>query len=210
MCEWTPSVVRRISLDTAAQLGYTTNPALPLSDIPPVCRTQAELLDRLLGMHCLAACAYGLSRTKAHTWYEQEIHQDVLTSSEKQFLRTGKGNKQQFMVQIEAMWALAWALGLVEALDFGQACSPSFVTMLPNLKSGQRAVDLRAKASMRPVDELFATMDLAYCLHWAICQAGDAVPVLPGNMGPYVIVERRRALEWVLSADGWDEVPLDT
>jgi len=33
---------------------------------------------------------------------------------------------------------------------------------------------------------------------------------IPGNLKPYVVVERRRALDWLLSKEAWDDVSLDT
>jgi hypothetical protein len=202
--------IRRASLETAVRLGYLTNPALPLLGVPSFWKDPSEILDRLLGMHCLAACAYGFDRQKANAWLTREIHGDVLTEPERSFLKTGLGNKQQLMVQIEGMWALAWAVGLIDSLDFGQACSPSFVTLLPNLKVAQSSTSIRTKVRGRSTEELFSACDLSYCLHWAIREAQFNNLPLPGKVSAIIILERRRALEWALSSDGWDKVSLDT
>lgn len=202
--------IREASLAMAERLGFMTNQALPLSDIPAGSRETPEVVDRILSMHCVAACAYGFSRERAEAWYRQEVQQDALTDAERTFLRTGVGNKQKFMVQIEGMWALAWAIGLVDDLDFGQACSPSFVGLLPDLKTGQRALSIRSGAAIRTLEELASANDLAYCLHWAVRQADASETPLPRKIGSHVIVERRRALGWLLVPEAWDDVLLDT
>jgi hypothetical protein len=52
--------------------------------------------------------------------------------------------------------------------------------------------------------------DAAYCLHWGINQAGlDGIEPNPG-LSYVVIAERRRALEWILNKENWDEITLDT
>jgi hypothetical protein len=82
--------------------------------------------------------------------------------------------------------------------------------MLPNLKVSQSSGDFRKKAHPRPLEQVVAACDLAYYLHWAIRQAELSGKQPPGNLKSYVVVERRRALEWLLSKEDWDEVPLDT
>ncbi len=82
--------------------------------------------------------------------------------------------------------------------------------MLPNLKQSQSSTDFRKKANPRPLEQIVMACDLAYFLHWAIRQAELSGKQPPANLKPYVIVERRRALEWLLSKEAWDEVPLDT
>ena len=32
----------------------------------------------------------------------------------------------------------------------------------------------------------------------------------PGKVPPYIVVERRRDLEWLLSDEDWDDISLDT
>lgn len=203
-------LVREASLETAKKLGYPINPSLPMLDVPSACRGQSEIVDRILGMNGVAACAYGFSREMAQAWCEREVPPSALTIKEREFLRTGVGDKEQFTFQIEGIWELAWTIRLVDVLDFGQPCSSRFVTLLPDLKKSQKGADIRLKASIRPLADLISASDLAYCLHWAIRQIKAGHATLPRNTNPYVIIERRRALEWVLSSYSWDEISLDT
>jgi hypothetical protein len=173
-------------------------------------RATKAIVERLLCLLAVAASAYGLDRDKARAWLEQENLWSRLTESEDHFIRDGKGDASRFIVQIEGMWALAWSLGLVGKLDFSEECDSKFVTMLPNLKIGERSDELRSRVKFRAVDDILAACDLSFCLHWAIRQAQLTGTKLPSKVQPYVIEERRRALEWLVNDDQWSDGPLDT
>jgi hypothetical protein len=161
-------------------------------------------------MNAVAATAYGFDKTKAAAWLNQEVLADSLSDQEKRFVFKGAGQPDRFKLQVEGMWALAWAMGIANELNFAKDCDNHFVMTLPNLKRSQGSTDFRTKANPRPLEQVAAACDLAYCLHWAIRQSELSDKRPPGNLKPYVVVERRRALEWLLSKEAWDEVPLDT
>lgn len=204
------SQIRKRSLQQAAKLGFMMNEALPWLDDDLRPRPFEEVTGRLLSMLPVAASAHGFDRIKAQAWIEQEKLGDYLTRGERRFIEHGEGAPNLFIVQIEGMWALAWALGLVSELDFSDYSDNRFVSMLPNLKIAEGSAVLRSRLRLRSVEEIMAACDLAYCLHWAIMEAQRFHAKPPGKVEPYVITERRRALEWVLSDDAWDEVLLDT
>jgi hypothetical protein len=134
----------------------------------------------------------------------------MLEKGEIAFLQQGVGAPQCFQVQIEGAWALAWALKFVGALDFWTDCDSRFVTLLPNLKINQSADEWRQSAQFRRTEEIVAACDLGYCLHWAIRQAEIERKPPPAQLKTYVVVERRRALDWLLSNESWETISLDT
>ena len=202
--------IRDESIQTAKQLGVDVLPSLPLLNSPVEVRSPTEIISRLLAMHAVAAVAYGFDKAKAIAWLNQEVLTDSLTAAEKHFVFEGVGQPSRFQVQIEGMWALAWALGIALELDFAKDCDNRFVMMLPNLKQGQSSINFREKTQQRLAEQIGAACDLAYCLHWAVRQAELSGRPAPGNLKPDVVVERRHALEWLLSKEEWEEVSLDT
>lgn len=64
--------------------------------------------------------------------------------------------------------------------------------------------DFVARARLRDTREFHQQLDFYYCLHHAL-RSGQQIDV---SMS--VVTERRRALEWVLSDEEWDDVSLDT
>jgi hypothetical protein len=203
-------LIRNESILSAKRLGVDVSPTLPLLDAGLEMRSTDESVSRILAMNAVAAAAYGFDKAKAIAWLDQEMLIDSLTGPEKRFIFEETVQTERFKVQVEGMWAIAWATGIVSDMNFGKDCDSRFAAMLPNLKVSQSSGAFRKKASPRPLEQVIAACDLAYCLHWAIRQSeiSDKYPL--GNLKPYVVIERRRALEWLLSKESWDEVPLDT
>jgi hypothetical protein len=112
--------------------------------------------------------------------------------------------------QIESLWALAWCLGVHPNLDFSDSCSDSFVRMLPDIAKDAATSSFRNRLQLREKTEITEKTDLAYCLHWAVRDAEISRKKLPGKVPGQVVVERRRALEWMIGQDPWDEVAMDT
>src|SRR5579871_4424122 len=121
-----------------------------------------------------------LQKKNAISWLDDEQLPQYLTRRERDFLFESKGLAHEFRIQIEAMWALAWVLNLVDRLDFWLKCDNNFVYRMPDLKNRESSEKLRASARLRSQVEIRGALDLAYCLHWAIRQADMDQKQLPG------------------------------
>lgn len=207
------NLIRENSRRLAAELGYEFNEHLPVLEEIRVARTADEVVDRILCLQVTIACAYGFSRSRAVAWLDQERLADRLAASEQSYLHHEKSPESPlFKTRIESLWALTWFAGYHANLDFGAYCSDSFIALFPDIKQSESADTFRAKARLRSTDELEQALDLAYCLHWAVRDGnlkGRRV-VGKNQIKEYVIIERRRALEWLAGDDAWDDVPMDT
>lgn len=207
--------IRDRSLSIARKLGYETNVSLPLLDEDVRLRPAHEIVDRTLALHAVVACSYKLDSGKLDSgkvlkWLAQESLTTSMAPAERAFIEKGEGRASVFQSQVEGLWAFSWALQIIPALDFSRACDDSLVRLLPNLKIGESSTRFRQQASLRPLEEIVSACDLAYCLHWAVNQALlDGIPT-PGKVPAHAVIERRRALEWLLSDEDWDAVSLDT
>jgi hypothetical protein len=202
--------IRRQSWKAVAELGLEVNEALPLLDCPAVARSIDQIFRRLLCLHTLAAVAFGFDKQKALAWVNSEGIFSDFTDDENVVLQSGKKVPSQFKFQIEGMWALAWALGLIPAIDFLKPCDQTFAALLPDLISAESSLNLRAKISLRPIEQQYEMCDLAYCLHWAVRERELKGFGVPFDLASYVIPERRRALEWLICDEPWNEIALDT
>jgi hypothetical protein len=202
--------LRDASHAEARRLGYATNPSLPLLDADLSVRPKEQIILRALTLHSVVAASYGFPKERSLEWLHQEHLTDSLTAKERAFLIGAVTEVVRFQVQAECLWIFAWALGKVERLDFSQPAADYLVTVYPDLKKGESSARWRENLHLRPQAEILAAGDLAYCLHWAINQDRIDGRKSAGPLKPYIIVERRRALEWSLSRAEWDEVQLDT
>ena len=201
--------LRLNSIRRLDKAGIFVPESLPLLENFSV-RTPIEILDRIVCLNAVAAAAHGFDKKRALDWLAQEGMVENLTNDERSFLNLDLGDADAFKVQVEAMWALAWVVSIAPSLDFWRDCDPRFVMMLPDLKNSQSSAVFRASGNLRSEIEIGSECDFAYCLHWALRDAKLNGTQSPKGLTPYVLVERRRALEWIISTDDWDMVSLDT
>lgn len=117
---------------------------------------------------------------------------------------------QQLLVDIswreEALHALLWVLRLVQDLPPDQMCpkQPVYEQLAPGLNPRRTRGDIR----MRPLSEIATMLDFYYCLHWHARNAQYHGDVWDYQIAPGVVLERRRALEWLFQDAGWEDVDL--
>ncbi|MEY2455308.1 MAG: hypothetical protein QOK06_402 [Acidimicrobiaceae bacterium] len=203
--------VRARNRKIARRLGYPAPPEdLEFPHASPW-RTTAEVVERALVVNVVLSCAHGLPVESAATWLGEQRLVGALTAYETEYLddlaeglRIGAAHRR---LQVEALWALLWALSFVEELDFGVGCGERVTPLVPNLfdpAEGLGPARVRAEAERRDPEALREALDLARCVTWGLGDADLSVGFSPGEVEPYVVWERRRALEWLHGAD-WDE-----
>jgi hypothetical protein len=204
--------IREANLKIAEGLGYPINEHLPVLDGVNQLRSLSDTTERLLCLYAVVACSYGFPKDKAIKWLVREAAIEHLAESEKEYLHSssnGAANAQK-QWQVESLWALAWCVGCHDNLDFADSCSDSFIQMLPDIAKDTMTEVFRKGLKLRGECEIAAQTDLAYCLHWALRDAEINSHKTPGKVPSNVVVERRRALEWMIGQNHWDEVTLDT
>jgi hypothetical protein len=205
------SEIRENSLRVIRELGYAVNLNLPLLSFNEFVRSEQEVIDRLLGMYCVAAVAYGFNRQFAVDWLQSNTENDLLTVAERKYLKTGDGSVQEFKLQIEAIWALYWSCGFAEnEFSFSRQCPQDFASRLPDVKKNQTTHHFRSQSSLRDISEIVQMADVAYCIHWAYTHASLSGKRILGGLPEYVVRERRHALDWLLEFEDWDAISLDT
>jgi len=212
------SRVRTASVRRAKALKYPINAALPHRAIGRMrMRSQQEIIHRTVALQMVFALRFGFDRDRGLAWLRCNGHREWFTGGETEFLdndigRIPKESIQRIEAQVECQWALAWVLGFIRKLSFKSYCGDNLVHMFPNFKidESMEAFLARSKPKRRSIEEVIEMEDLAYCLHWGIVESRIQLKRAPGKVDPYVIIERRRALSWVLGDGPWDDMPMDT
>lgn len=205
-----PREIRVHSLLVAKSLGCKSNDRLPLLDKKLTPRPVSKVVERSLALFAVVSASYGFAKESAIAWLENEGAFGSLAGSEKRFLNGEEGDLSIFQSQVEGLNVLGWALGFVRSLEFDQVCDNSLIRIFPDIKNNVSSSAFRAQARFRKLEEITRALDLAYCLHWEVVQNQIEGRQQAPGIKPHVIVERRRALEWILSAEDWDELDLDT
>ena len=105
----------------------------------------------------------------------------------------------------EALWALLWAIGFVDALRPDEECGDetAYERLAPEMDPAQTV----AGVELRPVEELAAELDLHFCLD-ALLRGREGERDAP--VDEEVVQERRVALEWLFRDEEWEQITLDT
>lgn len=208
-----PAEIRLRSLARLASLSFPRPPELfPLLDAHLQPRGPEEILRRVGAVSAVVSVAFGCPRADAHQWLLDEALSGDLSPSERHFLgEDPPGAPDAFQIP-ESLFALAWSIGLIDgADDFISFVPDNLIEAVPHPPPRQTSI-AAVRERVQPVDpgRTVAALDLAYCLHWGVVDHGLRGDDLPGAPHPRVVVERRRALEWILGDEPWDDVQMDT
>jgi hypothetical protein len=178
----------------------------------------SELIARAGVLTLVVQRSFGMPDDRAKTWIEENGLTAALAPEETALL-AGKGMPEEFRTQVEALWALAWVLGLSDHLDPSEYCGDTLAGSMPDLRKAESLSEwvARADLALRDANETAEMLDLHYCLTWGLADANLNHRAVPGSVEQYVLWERRRALEFALvlgdepyqHAD-WYEISLDT
>jgi hypothetical protein len=108
--------------------------------------------------------------------------------------------------QIEAAWAMLWALGKAQEFSFDQRAPTDLFRSLPNIWQDEAWLSIK-KTTVRSAKEIYQMLDFYYRLHFHCIQAHLLKEKTPYELG--VIAERRKAFHWIMHPDtSWDNIDM--
>ena len=123
---------------------------------------------------------------------------DLLTPKEQKIISGNNVSEAEAINaawKYESIWALLWALGVVEELSFpNQICDCDLV--MGTMERFKNLDDFMANTTLRPMEEILQALDLHYRYHWAAVNArvnGSD----PAGIDEGIVMERRAGLEWL-------------
>ena len=179
-------------------------------------RSAAEVADRALALHAMIEIAFGAPTEVIAAWIRENKLDAALSRQEQGMLARKREQLSEEELSslgwsMEALWALVWAGGLIEALRVEKPIGNNLASLLPNIQRNEDASSFRSRFALRPAEEIHAMLDLYYRAHW-YARDGRLNGYPTGAFDLDRIMERRRALEWLSDrtlAD-WADTPEDT
>ena len=215
------AVARKARSEAAlAERGLRAPPSLPavLGESELRQREPAEIAARAVATLAAAVRAEALAT-------DQGLRSEAILAHLPDAEAALSPQEQAFMAQAapDAQWVanmgwryecvavFAWALGLRPELPFPAA----IVDVAPLTQSFVDAGDVQgvlARARPRPASALLDALDETFRLHWAVRDAQRKQAPPPEGVLPGVVLERHRALNWLVRFENadWDEVDTPT
>lgn len=204
--------LRTNSLHTAQQYGYPVNNSLPLLDDGSVMKNTDELKGRALCLNLIVASSFNVTiKSNSLQWLKDNHVDHFLSNLEMSFLKgISTVSIEYFKNQQECLYSLGWALGLCNEIRLDQYVPIDLALKFPDIRKSEMADKIDPDVKIRSVREILEMLDLYYCIDWAIKNELIISKRSPGKL-PYIVIrERRKALEWIVSDNDWDDVSLDT
>jgi hypothetical protein len=112
--------------------------------------------------------------------------------------------------QYESINVLAWILGLKKDLEFPkEICDVNF--LMERIATCKDFDEFIGRCNPTNIEDALDELDLEYRYHWAIVEKRINPSTNIGDLNGEIVVERRRALEWLFSdEEDWNEISLDT
>lgn len=208
---------RAKSHELLRSMGVAINEHLPYTEpeSDTELRSPADTARRILCLLAVAGASHEVDRAMIRQWLMREGLWDACSPKETAFLEAPEFDEQQ-AVQLswrsEALWLLAWAIGVVEelALPTAQTDVDEILSAIPNFEHSTR--EFVESATMRPVGEVLAMSDFLYCAHWAVRNRRLEPETSIGDLDGGVVMERHYAVNWLTryGDEDWDDVTCDT
>ncbi len=177
-------------------------------------RTVESVARRAMAL-CVVSCkGEGLEHARALEIVQEYELESELSPKEHVFVFNPDPEERdriQFSWMYECYWVMLWALGYVDSLGTpDQVCDvENAVRIMVNRDSDQFVGD----SKLRAAGEILDALDLTYRYDWACVDSRHGSTTIPDWLNCSVVVERHRALNWLVgypdNAD-WDDVTMDT
>lgn len=177
-------------------------------------RSLEEIAWRAMALDIVAVKGEGLEQERVLEIVEQYQLDKAFSPKEREFIYNDSPTEReriQFCWQYECYWVLLWALNYVETLARPDTiCDVPFAVRVMVDRSAEEFI---RDAKLRDFSEILDEADLIYRYDWACVDARVNGLKIPDWMECGVIVERHRALNWLIGAyenADWDDVGTDT
>ncbi|AEV67460.1 DUF4272 domain-containing protein [Acetivibrio clariflavus] len=213
---------RSIELLKSRNIPYIEHLPVIVGDEHARIREKEEIAKRAIALALIATYAADLasgksieeSRSFLKSLIERYNAETFFTERELEFINSDIIDEEksiQFAWEYECLLVLLWALGYVKELDFpNKICDLSEI--IGYIKDAKNFEEFLVSSNLRKKHEILDEADLIYRYDWACVDARIKNLPAPGGLDDEVVVERHKALNWLICYfdQEWDDVRTDT
>ncbi|MBL8720586.1 MAG: DUF4272 domain-containing protein [Myxococcales bacterium] len=206
---------KKRSEEKVTALGLRLNASLPVIESVAEAKPRAKdaIVDRALALSVVALASEDDATPQLVGKVRMDLAVDpFLSPKEKRFLDDPAPSPKErayFNWQYECLGVLLWALGLYDLPPMDKVVDAGQLTKIVREKQPK---GLRADGKLRAIEAVLDEADLIYRIDWACVDARVKGSDKPKSVDCEVVVERHRALNWLIGYNGqaWDDVSTDT
>jgi hypothetical protein len=201
------AIIQRAGGQICDWLGHLDEEAQP--------RHLDAVIRRALILNAIIQIYFGAPIAFIKDWITRNGLASDLSESERKILAKDNDDltdqeRTNIYWYMEALWALVWSGQLIEELQFEQCVGNNLASLCPNLQRNEDGGKLSQTMRLRSREELFRMLDLYFRLHWWT-RSAKLTSQDTGAVRLEIIVERRKALEWIMDSEcDWDNVEMST
>lgn len=138
-----------------------------------------------------------------------KVRNDLSESEKKLFETMDKNLAIQISWQFEGLVILYWALGILQDISYPNVLTnPQVLSSI--LSEAKTYIEFVNRCELRNVHEILDLADLTYRYDWYCVDAKLNNVDLGDKLNPEIVLERHRALNWLIQNANWDDVNIDT
>lgn len=197
------------------KMGFEQPIPLPFLEKQFSFKSVVEIANRINILHVFYAIY--LRGIKSYSYFQDILYENkydvYLTGKEQLLFETGTISEQDiinFAWGKESAKTLIWMGSLFEEDFFSsfEECDFSkYYHLIPPENSDSNFIN---SYILRKKIILLQHLDFYYCLHWLCKNYPEEIDKANTEISYPVIIERRKAFEWVANSDDWDHVDLST
>lgn len=189
---------------------YSPNMPLISDVIRSEWKTAKEISERLIILYAITGLAHEADPAKLLTWLENEGLKDGLEGNEESYFLKDRLDKKDIVKlswSQESLLTLAWSLGLHSELPTPshEANLSLIFNKIPPVIDARKFI-LGSRCIEK--EKIIQQLDVYYCYHWAVRHPEKWNTPISINLD--IVIERRRALEWIVSKKEFYDISLDT
>jgi len=204
--------IRKKSLDILKDRGVPYHPHLPLLDENLELRSKEDVCNRVLIDYAIFALANGGGSKFYSSWLQENAVLELLTEDEKKLFKgkLDKTSKNEAFWRLQTLYTYCWIGKIIDHFSW-PGSGVDYHEMFEYIPEEISVKSFKKKFKFRDIKEIVQQLDVYYNMHASLIHHElwtDKKQLEAYEIG--VFIERRLALEWVLSSLSIEDISLDT
>lgn len=204
--------IRKKTLDTLKKHSVPCHPNLPLLDENIKIKSKEDICNRILIDYAIFALANDGGIKFYSNWLKENNLWELLSDEEKNLFKKklDKALKNEAFWRLQTLYTYCWIGKIIDHFDW-PGTNVDYHKMFEYIPEEISVESFKNNFQLRDIKDIVQQLDIYYNMHASLLHTelwNDEKKLETYEIG--VFIERRLALEWVLSSLPLEDISLDT